>query len=313
MTDFNIHPELEKMLYDEEDLPSLDDLDTFRAAWTAFCVARNPERPVDMAVEDLQVSLDGHLRPVRIYRPTNQPALSPCILYFHGGGWVVNNLDTNDGVMWGLAQQSKAILIGIHYRLAPENPYPAAFDDSYNALIWAHEHAAELGIDPTRIVLCGDSAGGNLSAAVSLVARDRGGPAVLAQVLIYPCLSSNLETPAYQQNAEAPVLTKEAMRYFMDAYLGPDWPSVTDPYALPLFADNLSGLPPAYIHTAEFDPLRDDGLIYAGRLAVAGVPVIYRCAERMVHSFMRARFDGPALATEFAYITTYLKQAFTWE
>jgi acetyl esterase len=249
--------------------------------------------------------VNGTTLPIRIYRPSTNQIL-PVAVYIHGGGWVVGDLDTNDTVAWGLAEGSGAVVVSIHYRLAPEHPYPAAFDDCYAIVEWISEHAEELGVDGSRLAVCGDSAGGNLSAAISLAARDRGGPAIAAQGLIFPVLALDVNTPSYLENAEGFGLTRESMVFYLDAYL-PD-KSKADIYAMPLLADDLSKLPPALVHTAELDPLRDEGKLYADRLAAAGNDVTYRMGERMTHSFIRARFDGPAVAAEFQFIVDFLKK-----
>jgi acetyl esterase len=197
-------------------------------------------------------------------------------------------------------------VVSIHYRLAPEHPYPAAFDDSYALVQWVSDNAEELGVNRERLAVCGDSAGGNLSAAIALAARDRGGLNIVAQGLIFPVMGLDVDTPSYQENAEGYGLTREGMIFYLDSYL-PD-KSQADAYAMPLLAEDLSDLPPALVHTAEFDPLRDEGKLYAERLAAAGNDVTYRMGERMTHSFIRARFDGTAVAAEFQAIVDFLKK-----
>jgi acetyl esterase len=256
-------------------------------------------------VENRQVAVNGTTLPIRVYRP-NTAEILPVVGYIHGGGWVVGDLDTNDTVAWGLAEGTGAVVASIHYRLAPEHPYPAAFDDCYALVQWLSQNAGTFGGDGSRLALCGDSAGGNLSAAVCLAARDRGDPTIAAQALIFPVMGLDVNTPSYLENAEGFGLTREGMIFYLDAYL-PD-KSLADGYAMPLLADDLSNLPPALVHTAEFDPLRDEGKLYADRLAAAGNDVTYHLGKKMTHSFIRARFDGPAVAAEFQAIVDFLKR-----
>jgi acetyl esterase len=253
------------------------------------------------------LTLEGEVIPIRIYRPASETAILPVVVYLHGGGWVLGDLDTNDAVAWGLAEGTGAVVISVAYRLAPEQPYPAAFRDCFNAVKWVSQEAEGLEINRERLALCGDSAGGNLAAAVSLAARDQDGPPLAAQALIYPVLGRDMTLPSYRENGEGPGLTRTDMSYYLDAYLGSDW-SRADAYALPMLATDLAGLPPTLVHTAELDPLRDEGRCFAQRLEQAGVKVSYRCAPRMVHGFVRARFEGPTIAAEFAVITDFLRR-----
>jgi acetyl esterase len=299
------HPDLHNFMTREESVPEVLTIPEKRNTWRDFCTSINRPPPASMIVENREVAVNGTTLPIRIYRPSTNQIL-PVAVYIHGGGWVVGDLDTNDTVAWGLAEGSGAVVVSIHYRLAPEHPYPAAFDDCYAIVEWISEHAEELGVDGSRLAVCGDSAGGNLSAAISLAARDRGGPAIAAQGLIFPVLALDVNTPSYLENAEGFGLTRESMVFYLDAYL-PD-KSKADIYAMPLLADDLSKLPPALVHTAELDPLRDEGKLYADRLAAAGNDVTYRMGERMTHSFIRARFDGPTVAAEFQFIVNFLKK-----
>lgn len=221
---------------------------------------------------------------VRIYWPeTTGPA--PLVVFFHGGGFVLCSLDTHDELARGLCQGAGAVVVSADYRLAPEAPYPAAPDDCYAALVWAVAHAAELGADGARVAVAGDSAGGNLAAVTALRARDLGGPALRHQCLIYPVTDCRFDTPSYIENAEGYFLTTESMRWFWSHYLQ-DMGLATEPYASPLRAPSLSGLPPALVITAEYDPLRDDGERYAQALAAAGVPTTLRRYDGMIHGFV---------------------------
>lgn len=228
---------------------------------------------------------DGQDLKIRIYWPQGNRPFAAC-LYFHGGGWVLNNIDTHDDLVQRLAEASGCLFVSVDYRLAPEHKYPAAAEDSYTALQWVAANAATLNVDPTRIAVSGDSAGGNLAAAVCLMTRDRGGPPIAFQALIYPITDCDFERPSYQQNAEGYFLTKSQMQWFWNHYVSsPD--QMCEPYASPLRAESLQGLPAAYILTAEFDPLRDEGEAYAVALRSAGVPVEITRYDGMIHAFLK--------------------------
>ena len=234
-------------------------------------------------VEDRVIPGPGGDLPVRIYTP--EGASGGCILYFHGGGWVICNLDTHDGPCRGLANLSGSTLISVDYRLAPEAKYPAAADDSYAATCWASEHAAELGIDASRIAVAGDSAGGNLAAVVAQMARDRGGPALAFQVLVYPVTDRDFSTGSYAEHGDSGDLLSAAdMTWYWDQYLE-SAEQATEPYAAPLQASDLSGLPAALVITAEYDVLCDEGEAYARALEAAGVPTTLSRYDGVFHGF----------------------------
>ncbi|MBV2149113.1 alpha/beta hydrolase [Sphingobium sp. AS12] len=221
------------------------------------------------------VGQDGPVT-VRLYIDGADAALRPVLIYMHGGGFVICNIDTHDAFCRRLAQETGCAVLSVDYRLAPEHPYPAGFNDACDALIWAASDAAAAeGIDPTRIAVGGDSAGGAFAAALAQWARDTGGPKIAHQLMIYPVINNDFTTASYKQNANDYYLTTEAMRWFWRQYLG-DENAFSDSYAAPGRASDLSGLPPATIVTASFDPLRDEGIDYARRLEAAGVPVEYR-------------------------------------
>ncbi|NMI00963.1 alpha/beta hydrolase [Pseudonocardia acidicola] len=239
--------------------------------------------PKEIAVENRTIPGPEGEIPVRIYTPEGSGG-KPVIVYFHGGGWVIGELDTVDRPVRGIANRTGAVIVSVDYRLAPEHRYPAAFDDSYAATVWVAEHAAELGGDPARIAVAGDSAGGNLAAAVALAARDRGGPNLVAQLLIYPVTDFAFSTRSYEENGEGYLLQRGSMTWFWAHYLGAQ-DLGKDPYACPARADDLVGLPPAFVATAEFDPLRDEGEAYAERLRESGVDVTAKRYDGMVHGF----------------------------
>ena len=235
------------------------------------------------SVEDRVIPGPGGDLPVRIYTP--EGASGGCILYFHGGGWVICNLDTHDGPCRALANLSGSTLISVDYRLAPEAKYPAAADDSYAATCWASEHAAELGIDASRIAVAGDSAGGNLAAVVAQMARDRGGPALAFQVLVYPVTDRDFSTGSYAEHGDSGDLLSAAdMTWYWDQYLE-SAAQATEPYAAPLQASDLSGLPAALVITAEYDVLCDEGEAYARALEAAGVPTTLSRYDGVFHGF----------------------------
>ncbi|MDO0976977.1 alpha/beta hydrolase [Mycolicibacterium frederiksbergense] len=261
-----------------------------------------PELLPQLRVEERTVG-DGDLAdiPVRIYwPPVQQHDNLPVLVYYHGGGWAIGDLDTHDHVARAHAVGAEAIVVSVDYRLAPEHPYPAGVEDSWAALRWVGEHAAELGGDPTRIAVAGDSAGGNLSAIMALRARDAGGPPLVFQLLWYPVAVGDLKAPSFIENADAYILNQDVMNAFLTWYLpGAD---LDDPAALPTDvapanAESLSGLPPAFIGTAEHDPLRDDGGRYAELLTAAGVAVQHSNEPTMVHGYVSLALASPA-ATE---------------
>lgn len=247
-----------------------------------------------------------HAVPVRIYRRAGQAGPAPAVIYLHGGGFMLGDLDSSDSNAWGLCEQADAVVVSVDYRLTPEHPYPAAFNDCYGVLAWLAAHGAEIGIDPTRIALCGDSAGGSLGAACCLAARDRNGPAIAAQALVYPTLGADPILPSYTESRDGPSLTTMDMIHYNDVYFS-GFRHAADPYAAPLKATNVANLPPTFVHTAEFDPIRDDGRAFAARLAAAGVWVTYREARRMLHGFLRMREAGPQARAEFAALCAFLR------
>ena len=248
--------------------------------------------------------------PVRIYTPVGT-APFPVLVYFHGGGWVIGNLDTHDGICRSLANRVGCLVVSVDYRLAPEHPFPAAPEDCYAATRWLAEHAGSLGGDKGRIAVGGDSAGGNLAAVVALMARDRGGPKLAFQLLVYPATDTDFETRSYRENSEGYFLTRADMVWFWNHYAPRD-EDRRNPYAAPLRAASLRGLPPALVITAEFDPLCDDGNAYAARLREDGVPVRLSQQDGLIHGFFqmgavidrgRASVDEASRAVKDAFAT----------
>ena len=260
------------------------------------------DAPVPVAtVEDRTIPGPAGEIPARIYTP-GAPAPRPVIAFFHGGGFVFCSLDTHDGTCRRLANATGAVVVSVDYRLAPEHCFPAPLDDCYAATLWAHEHAAALGADPDRLVVAGDSAGGNLAAATALLARERGGPPITFQILVYPVIDAACDTPSFTDNGEGYFLEGDGMRWLWSQYLGGDG-DATHPHASPSRADDHAGLPPAVVVTAEYDPLRDEGEAYGAALAAAGVPVTVRRYDGMIHGFVSMPMifpDGDDAMTQIA-------------
>jgi len=236
-------------------------------------------------VEDRTLPGPAGPLPVRVYAPAGAgPAPLPALVYFHGGGFVLCNLDSHDGTCRSLANAAGCAVVSVDYRLAPEHRFPAAPEDCYAATRFVAENAAAFGVDPRRLAIGGDSAGGNLTAVVALMARDRGGPELRFQLLIYPVTDCAFDTPSYRENGEGYFLTAQQMRWFWEHYLARA-AQAADPYASPLRAEKLEGLPPGLVITAEYDPLRDEGEAYAARLREAGVAVTLSRYDGMIHGF----------------------------
>ena len=239
------------------------------------------------AVRDINAEGPGGPIPLRVYRPAGVPpgTALPVLVYYHGGGWVIGDLDTHDVQCRQITAEAGITVVAVDYRLAPEHKFPAAADDAWAATRWVVAHAGELGVDAGRLAVAGDSAGGNLAAVVALMARDAGGPAIALQVLIYPVTDVGAESQSYSDFAEGYMLTRDGMRWFTNHYLkspaeAKDW------RVSPLRAASLAKLPPALVITAGFDPLRDEGAAFARRLTEAGVQVDYVNYGGMIHGFM---------------------------
>ena len=250
--------------------------------------------------------------PVRIYWPqTAPPAPLPALVYFHGGGWVICDLDTHDPTCRAITNNVGCVVVSVDYRLAPEHKFPAAAEDAYTATLWAAGNATDLGVDATRIAVGGDSSGGNLTAAVALMARDRHAPELVFQLMVYPVTDIvAMDTPSHRDNGEGYFLTTAAMEWYRRQYLT-DLSEASHPYASPLHADDLSGLPPALVITAELDPLRDEGEAYASRLLASGVPAVASRYDGVFHGFfsLGTLLDAAKQANEEAYAA--LREAFT--
>ncbi len=252
-----------------------------RQMYTAMRTLYTPGEEVG-AVEDLVVPAEHAGIPVRVYRPRGA-GRHPGLIWIHGGGWVIGDLDTADATARALCNRAGAAVVSLDYRLAPEARFPAAAEDCLAAVRWVGEHASDLGIDGGRLAIGGDSAGGNLSAVTALRIRDEGGPALRHQLLVYPVTDCTASLPSYEENAEGYFLTKDTMLWFIDCYIGGG--DQKQPHASPLHAEDLSGLPPALVITAELDPLRDEGEAYAERLRAAGVATELVRYDGQIHGF----------------------------
>jgi len=236
------------------------------------------------SVIDRTISGPGSAIPIRVYRASDASNL-PVLVYFHGGGWVIGNLDSHDDICRNICRQTGYVVVAVDYRLAPEHKFPAAVEDAWAATQWVAENAVELGVDGRRLAVGGDSAGGNLAAVVCQLAQAQAGLAIKYQLLIYPVTDATLSFPSMTEFATGYRLTKAAMQWFVDLYAN-DGSDAHDARMSPLWAVDLAGLPPALIITAGFDPLRDEGKAYADKLQKAGVEVDYCCYDGMVHGFM---------------------------
>ena len=279
----------------------------------AYETARRPLQPPAPEVADVEdVSIVGAGGPIaaRLYTPLGASGdVLPALVYLHGGGWMLGSVAGYDTLCRILADLARCKVLSVDYRLAPEHPFPAGYEDSLAALDWLHANAGRFGVDPTRLAIGGDSAGGNISAAVALAVRDRGGPALALQVLIYPSVDLAAETPSYVENGEGNLLTRAALRQFIATYV-PDPRDRLDWRASPLRVASVADVAPAYVLTAEHDPLRDEGLAYAGRLAAAMVETTLVCHVGMIHPFlsMGGAIDRAALAQR--QIAQALRRAF---
>lgn len=243
-----------------------------------------PAQPESIGeVADRSVEGQGGPIPVRVYRPEAVGPL-PIVVYAHGGGFVFCDLDSHDGLCRNIANLVPAVVVSVDYRLAPEHSWPAAAEDVYAVTCWASDHAAALGADPGRLVVAGDSAGGNLAAVTAVLARDRGGPMPAAQLLLYPVIAADFDTESYRLFGQGYYNPKPALQWYWDCYV-PSFEDRAHPYATPLNAD-LHGLPPAVVVVAGHDPLRDEGLAFGAALEAAGVPTVQLRYEGGIHGFM---------------------------
>ncbi|GAA1562194.1 alpha/beta hydrolase [Kribbella hippodromi] len=302
--------------YDPELIPRIPalagvdftDYKAVRAAESSYgpVLQYEPPTPVvttDLAVEGPEGAPDV---PVRVYRPSGHGDGLPGMLYLHSGGFVAGTVAQVDPVILRISAEVGVVVVSVEYRLAPENPFPAGLDDCYAVLAWAAKYAAELGIDPQRLAVCGHSAGGGLAAALALLARDRGGPAICFQYLGVPEIDDRLDTPSMLAYVDTPIWNRRFAEFSWDSYLGVGkrGSDNVSPYAAPARAEDLSGLPPAFVTACQFDPLRDEDIRYAQRLAQANVPaelIVYPGAihgtELVEEATIARRMSGDMIAT----------------
>jgi len=274
-----------------------------RAMWDA-AVYGTPE-PV-AHVRSLAIPVAGTSVAARLYAPETRP--TALIVYYHGGGWVLGSLETHDLPLRALVNQTGAAILSVDYRLAPEYPFPSGLEDCYAALVWAKERQAELTGGTGPLLVAGDSAGGNLAGVVALLARDRKGPKIDCQLLIYPVIDGRCDTPSYTQRAQGGLLTSQDMRWFWNQYIA-DPPKRLDPYASPCMANRHSDLPPAIVVIAEFDPLRDEGASYAEQLRGAGNDVTVLRYATLPHFFFNTLYLVKAAGEAFREMAQHVCRA----
>lgn len=279
-----------------------------RALYVAMSQMLEPQGVPIGKVENLTVPGPGGQIPIRVYTPMGGGTVQPAIIFYHGGGWVIGSLETHDALCRQLANAAGCKVVAVDYRLAPEHKAPAAFDDAFAAAQWIESNAAELEIDANSLAVAGDSAGGNLAAAVALAAKQKGAPKLSFQLLIYPTLQMRADTQSMKQHAEGYFLEKKTMDWFYDQYLAAD-SDLNDPRLSPLAATDLAGLPRAYIVTAGYDPLRDEGKAYAEKLNRAGVAAVHVNYDGMIHGFFNMTAAVPAAKQAIADAAAALKEA----
>jgi len=280
-------PYLEELVREREQPIDLDDVASRRALMKHKRLSTPLISTDDVVIDSRTVDVATHSIPIRTYRPRGAHGLLPVILYIHGGGWMYGSPAQSDSTAIEYCRRTQAVVVSPGYRLVPEWVFPAAFDDCFAVLRWLYDNTTALDIDADRIVLAGESSGGNLAAACALEARCLDQPPIRLQLLNYPALAPDFSSAAYQENEHAPVLSSREMIYFWQSYL-PSQSDMSDVRAAPLGAKDLADVAPAYIVTAEYDPLRDDGIRYAGALTNAGIDVTHVHAAHLTHGFMRA-------------------------
>lgn len=286
-----LHPQARKLLQLIEDkgIPPTHTLSPAeaRAIYRERRAFTQPQPPEVQSVQDLAAQGPAGPIPLRIYRPLGSIPADPLpvLVYYHGGGWVIGDLDTHDTLCRELANGAGCAVVSVDYRMGPEHRFPAAVDDAIAALRWVSHNARDLSVDASRIAVGGDSAGGNLAAVAAIAAREAGGPALRFQLLVYPATDMRRTAASHVTNGQGYLLTSDTMRYFHDHYIA-DPAHDLDWRASPLLHPELSRLPPAFMLTAGYDPLRDEGLQYAQRLTQAGVSTTLVCFERQIHGFL---------------------------
>ncbi|WP_189092295.1 alpha/beta hydrolase [Deinococcus ruber] len=303
-----LDPYLKEVLLQMAAAPASSSLDEMRQMVIANA-ARTPKRPVTIAgTRDLSIPGPASELPARLYTPEGSRPF-PLTVFYHGGGFVAYSIETHDQVCRELCAGANTAVLSVEYRLAPEHKFPAPVDDAYAAFVWAAEHAAELGADAARLAVAGDSAGASLSIAVTQRVRDEHGPAIRAQLLIYPAADFvNTERyPSRKENGAGYFLTEERMKFFAQMYIA-DPAHAVHPHVSPLHAADLVGLPPALVLTAEFDPLRDEGAAYAEALQQTGTRAEHLSGPGMIHGFANMTGISPAAAALMDSAASWLKR-----
>lgn len=294
-----------------QNMPPLDSLPPVegRAVFGAAFKTKPEDQAPVVRVENTTLPVTGGSIRIRLYAPASTHPL-PALVHFHGGGWVLMDLDTHDGGCRDICNKTGAAVVSVEYRKAPEFKAPIPAEDCYAALCWVAANAASLGLDATRLGVIGDSAGGNLAAVVALMARDRKGPNLRCQVLTYPAVDATMSAQSIKENATAPLLGEREMNWCWGLYIDGSGLDRKDPRVSPLFAENLTGLPPAFVSTAEFDPLRDEGEAYAAKLKAAGVTVECKRYNGVFHGFALMGKVVPegrqVVADQAAFVKQYL-------
>ncbi|WP_419736204.1 alpha/beta hydrolase [Pseudomonas sp. COR18] len=308
MTDYRLSPGMSAFVSKTLGFTSPDSsIQGLRRSYSRMCRAFTPPRPADIEVREQRI----RQVPIRLYRPTSpRPANGwPCVVYLHGGGWVVGDLDSHDFITAELASRLQAVVVAVDYRLAPEHPYPAAFDDCLAVWRGLRAEAGTWQVDRRRMAIAGDSAGGNLAAAVCLALRDAAEPQPLLQALIYPGLGGSDGLPSRSECADAPLLSSDDVRSYHAWYLADsDRPEA---YAMPLRATNFQGLAAAFIAVAQYDPLRDDGVCYFERLKKAGGSASLHVGLGLVHGCLRARGQVPEVDQLYEKLLAQLRRHLT--
>jgi acetyl esterase len=308
-----LHPEAKHIIDLTAVVNGLQDPDPpveeLRAQWGMFLAFLGAATPGSIhRVQNRTIPGAGGEIAIRVYHPSDEPSL-PVIVYLHGGGWVLGSIGDCDSILRPVANRANAIVVSVEYRLAPEHRFPAAFDDAWTATKWVSDHAAELGADPRHVAVMGDSAGGNLAAAIALMARGVGQPDLALQVLLYPVVDEEFTSPSMIENATGYLLETERMRWFFRQYLtdaadGDDW------RVSPVRAADLAGVAPALVVTAEYDPLRDQGNAYAARLRGAGVAVEHTEYPGVFHGFFGLQQILEPAEQLFEQVVAALRRAF---
>lgn len=304
--DLDLEPEIVAFIqgsYDISDTSTGLTIEEQRANYDYYCTHYTPPHPATITSCDRSIETPDGRVPVRWYR-NEQSDSRACVVFFHGGGFVVGGLDSHDFLCARLSLDSGGTVVAVDYRLAPEHVFPAAFDDCFNVVQALQSSAHQHAIDANRLVLCGDSAGGNLVAAVTLAYRDRGGSGICGQIMIYPTLAADTRLPAYQQYADAPMLTRQDMEFYLRAYLGEI--GVPSQYSAPLLAENLRRLPPALLLPMEYDPLRDDALTYHQKLIEADTESTLYMGKGLVHGCMRAIDESPGVQVVYRKMVDFI-------